>query len=180
MLMELLATVVCGFAAAGVVLLANRLIGNRMPRWIVPAVGGIAMLSYQVWSEYTWYTRTAATLPEGVTVTETFEESAPWRPWTYAVPQVNRFAAVDVAGARRNPKVPGHVLADILVFSRYLPVYLVPNLVDCPGARRANLTDGAEFDEDGRMTDADWVEVGPGDPVVMAVCTREDRSGDTS
>lgn len=176
MLMELLATVVIGFAAAGALMLVNRLIGGILPRWSAPVVGGLAMLTYQIWSEYTWFDRTAASLPPGITVTRSHEDSAWWRPWTFLAPQIVRFSAVDVAGARRNSNRPGEVMADVLLFARHSPIVLVPNLIDCPGHRVASLMDGAEFGADGGVVDPSWSGVPADDPLIAAVCRPEDSA----
>ena len=45
MVFELIATIVAGFAGAGVALLLNKIFGGRLPRWIMPVAAGAAMLA---------------------------------------------------------------------------------------------------------------------------------------
>ncbi len=168
MLFELIATVTAGFAAAGLVLLIRRFV--TLPRWAMPAGAGLAMLAFAIWSEYSWFDRTTGGLPDGIEVARTVESSAPWRPWTYAAPFVDRFIAVDLASVRTNDAVPDQRMVDLLVFRRWTPVGRVRAVFDCGGGRRADLVEGVNFTEDGRIEGANWVEMGPEDPVFAQAC----------
>lgn len=170
MFLELIGTVFAGFAAAGIVMLANKLTGGRLPRWGAPVGAGAAMIAMTIASEYGWYGRTTATLPEGVEVFETVENRRFYRPWTYLAPYVDRFAAVDRGSLQRNPELPGQMMADLYFFGRWAPVNKMPVLVDCDGMRRASLADGAQFDAQGAVSDANWIAVGPEDSILMALC----------
>lgn len=169
MFLELIATVIAGIGAAGVVMLLIRA-GVGLPRWSVPVVAGLAMIAATITSEYGWYDRTRANLPDGLTVVDTVESRALYRPWTYLFPYVNRFAALDVATLKRNPARPGERIGDLYFFGRWQAVQKLPILLDCTGQRRASLADGAEFDADGTVTDARWIETGADDPVLAAGC----------
>ena len=46
MLWTILAIVVAGMGAAGIAMLLRKLTGNRLPKWIIPACGGLGMLAY--------------------------------------------------------------------------------------------------------------------------------------
>lgn len=170
MWIELVAAVALGAAAAGVVMLLNRLVGGRLPRWATPAATGLAMIGYAVQSEYAWYPRTVAGLPEGVEVLTAVESDALWKPWTYAAPQVLRFAAVDAAGARTNPAAPGMVLAEVYVFERFAPTARAPVLVDCAERRQADVADGVPFDADGVPRPERWSPLPEGAPLLAALC----------
>ncbi len=172
MLIELIATLALGSAVAGISLLLSRFSGRRLPRSFAPVAAGIAMIGFQAWSEYAWFDRTRANLPAGIEVTASYQESAAWRPWTYLFPQVTRFAAVDVAAARRHDKQPGQVMADVLLFARFAPTSSIPQLVDCAGHRRAVLVDGAQFDADGKVVDAGWQAMSENDPLLGALCEK--------
>jgi fermentation-respiration switch protein FrsA (DUF1100 family) len=163
MILELIAVVVAGFAGAGVVMLARRLSAGRLPRWLVPMGAGLAMMAAAVSSEYNWYSRTRAALPEGLAVAETIESRAPWRPWSYAVPITDRFVAVDTARMRENDLTEGLYLADLYFFGRWRPITQVQVMVDCTRHRRADPTmgDGAE---------PVWRDLGPQDPVIATLC----------
>ena len=43
-------------------------------------------------------------------------------------------------------------------------------LIDCAQARSALLIDGAEFAEDGTVSNADWQAMGQDDPILKLVC----------
>lgn len=170
MFLELIATIVAGFACAGLAMLLNILTGRRLPRWIMPVAAGLGMIGTTISMEYTWYDRTADQLPEGVEVAMTVEEQSWLRPWTQVWPYTKRFAAVDTSTLRRNDNLPDQRLADIYFFGRWSPVNLAPMLFDCAGARSALLIDGAEFEADGTIKDADWQAMPTGDPILTSVC----------
>lgn len=113
MFLELIAVIFAGIAVAGVVMLVNNVTGARLPRWLAPVVAGLVMIGVTVTSEYSWYSRTLASLPEGLVVADTVESRSFYRPWTYVVPLSERFVAVDLATMRSHAKQPDHRLAEV-------------------------------------------------------------------
>lgn len=170
MLLEFIATIVAGFGAAGVALVLRRLAGGRMPSWLVPVAAGGAMLAYAIWSEYSWFGRAVAGLPEGVVVVGQSESSAPWRPWTYIVPMTDRFVALDTRSVQTNDAAPDQRIADTYFFARWMPTRRVSVVFDCAGNRRAPMVEGLAMDDAGRITNADWVDVPAEDPALRTVC----------
>lgn len=170
MFLELIGTIFAGFAFAGVVMVVNKLTGGRLPRWAAPVAAGLGMIGMTISSEYSWYDRTRETLPEGLTIIQEVESRAFYRPWTYAVPFVDRFAAIDTVSLRTNEKIPEQRLVDLYFFGRWAPVSKLPVAVNCVENSRANLADGAEFGDDGRLLNADWLKVSATDPIVEATC----------
>jgi hypothetical protein len=163
MFLELIATFIAGIAAAGVIMLINKITGNRLPRWIVPVVAGLAMLGMTISSEYSWYSRTKAGLPQGLAVAQTVENRAVYRPWTYVLPYTNRFVAVDQPATRTNTEDPALKLADLYFYGRWSTVQAVQVMVNCSTGQRADPmegTTGAQI----------WHDVGYEDPIVFTVC----------
>lgn len=165
MFLELIATFVAGIAGAGIMLLLNRLTGNRLPRWLVPVAAGAAMLTMTIASEYAWYGRTAQAMPDRLEVIETVESRAAYRPWTYVVPYINRFIALDRAGVQVNAEQPQMRLADLLFYGRWKPTKAVQIMVDCDNNKRADPGEGALETQDLR-----WRDVGADDPFVASIC----------
>ncbi len=170
MFLELIGTIFAGFAFAGIVLVLNKLTGGRLPRWATPVAAGLGMIGMTIASEYSWYDRTRETLPESVSIIQEVESRAIYRPWTYAVPFVDRFAAIDTDSVRKNEQVPDERLVELYFFGRWAPVSKVPVVVNCAENLRANLADGTEFGDDGRVLNADWIKAGTGDPIIEATC----------
>ncbi|RAH97804.1 hypothetical protein DLJ53_28630 [Acuticoccus sediminis] len=170
MLFELIAVVSAGFLGGGAALMLRRTV-RTLPRWLVPVAAGSAMLIVAVSLEYSWFGRTTDDLPSGVDVALTHEVRAPWRPWTYAVPYVDRFIAVDRGSIRTHDKVPDQRLADLIVFARWQAPTRVRAVFDCATGRRADLTAGVRLAEDGTLEGATWYESGRDNPVVKSVCT---------
>lgn len=169
MFFELLAVVFAGVAAGGVASLLRRA-ARAVPRWLIPVAAGGAMLAVSISLEYSWFGRTTAGLPEGVAVALTNESRAPWRPWTYLAPYVDRFAAVDQGSVLTHPQAPGTRIADILLFGRWVPPRRVRAAFDCEAGRRADLMEGASLGANGAIEGADWRETGLDDPVTRLAC----------
>ncbi len=172
MFLELIATFAAGFAAAGVVLLLNKLLRGRLPKWFMPVAAGAAMLAATISSEYSWYPRTKANLPEGLEIVQTVEGKTFYRPWTLLVPFIERFATLDTASVNTHATQPDMRLADIYYFGRWAPIEKLAVLADCASGRRAALIDAVSFNDDGTVTGAQWVKPGNEDPVLTQICMR--------
>ena len=170
MFFELIATIVAGFAGAGIALLLNKVVGGRLPRWITPVAAGTAMLATTIANEYVWYERTVAALPSGLEVAITVENKAFYRPWTYLFPFVSRFLAVDTATMRTNEALPGQRMVGVYAFGRWAAPQSRLVMVDCPGGRRADIARGAGFAGDGSIDALAWRDTGLDDPVVRTAC----------
>lgn len=170
MFFELIATIVAGFACAGLAMLLNVLTGKRLPKWILPVAAGAGMIGMTISNEYTWFERTAQTLPEGIEIAMKVDEQSWLRPWTKIWPYTKRFAAVDTATRRTNENFPDQRLADLYFFGRWSPINQAPMLFDCAMHRSALLIDGAEFADDGSIANADWQPVPEDDPILTLVC----------
>ncbi|WP_291727153.1 hypothetical protein [Leisingera sp. F5] len=169
MFLELIAVIFAGIAAAGVVMLLGKFLGGRLPRWLAPVAAGLAMIAATITSEYGWYPRTAAALPDGLVVAETVENQSFYRPWTYAVPYVDRFAALDTATMKTHADHPQIYLGELYFFGRWAPVSKLPVWLDCGGGRRALAAGDAEF-SGGLPENLDWVGGGSSDPVLTTAC----------
>lgn len=163
MFLELIAVLFAGFAGAGLMLLAARVSGGRLPKWVVPLGAGAAMIGTTISSEYSWYARTASALPPELTVAQSVPARAWWRPWTFAVPMTERFVAVNTDTLLDNADQPGLYLAQVYFFGRWKPVTQLQVMVDCPGARRADPTLGDD-------SPPVWRDTGAEDPIVKTVC----------
>lgn len=171
MLFELIAAVVAGVALAGLAMLLRWLSRGLLPKWIVPAMAGVGMLSYAIWSEYSWFDRMNIALP-GIAVSWKNEQTAFWRPWSYFEPVTTRFTAVDLNGAKRHPAQPGLVMVDILLAARWQPVKPVKVVYDCQNARRADLIDSSmNIADDGSLVGAEWIKVEPDDAALKIACS---------
>lgn len=171
MLFELIAAVVTGVALAGVAMLLRWISRGLLPKWIVPVMAGLGMLSYSIWSEYSWFDRMNIALP-GLAVSWKNEQTAFWRPWSYIEPVTTRFTAVDLKSAKRNPNQPGLVMIDILLLARWQPVTPVRVVFDCQNARRADLVDGnVSIADDGSLVGAEWIKLEPDDAALKIACS---------
>lgn len=170
MFFELIGTIVAGATAALLVWAINRTLKDRLPKWLIPAAAGAAMLAATISSEYSWYARTVATMPEGIVVAQTIEETALYRPWTYTAPFISRYVAVDQVSTRTHPDQPDQRLVDLVFYGRWTRTAKVPMLFDCAENRRADVVDGISFGEDGAVANAQWFPLAPTDPLLRTAC----------
>lgn len=170
MFFELIGVIIAGAATALLVWALNRLLKGRFPSWIVPVSAGAAMLIATISSEYGWYDRTTATMPEGMVVAQAIEESSFYRPWTYVAPFVTRYVAVDQGTVRTNSAFPEQRIVDLVFYGRWARTSKIPMLFDCAEGRRADIADGMEFGESGEITNAEWRNVEESDPILKAAC----------
>ncbi|MBM2321412.1 MULTISPECIES: hypothetical protein [Marivita] len=165
MFLELIAVIVAGIAGAGVMMLIARTLGDRVPNWLIPVAAGAAMLGTTISSEYSWYSRTAEALPEGVEVVQTAESTAFYRPWTYLAPYTNRFIALDTGNVRANTEDAALFMADVYFFRRWSTVQAVELMVNCSTGQRAD----PAFGDGG---DPVWRDAVADDPIISGVCDR--------
>lgn len=170
MLIDFIAIIAVGFAAAGLILVANHLAGRRLARWALPAGVGLAMIVFSVWREYSWFPTVTAQLSDSIVVASAPADRVFWRPWTYAVPLVTRFVAIDRGAARQSTSTPGLFVASAVVIQRWTPTQRVPMAFDCTAHRRADLFEGAALGPDGTLTGAEWRQVAADDPLIVAAC----------
>lgn len=163
MVFELMAAIVAGFGAAGLALLARRLI-PALPKWLVPVAAGVGMIGFAISSEYGWGPRTERGLPAGMDVVSRTTDSSWFRPWTYVVPIVTQFTVVDRDSAQTREDAPGMVAVDVYRFARYVPPSRLRILFDCEGRRRAVVS------EAGDVVPNTWVAAPAEDPLVGAMC----------
>lgn len=170
MFLELIAVIFAGIAVAGVVMLINRATGGRLPRWAAPVAAGLAMIGVTVASEYGWYGRTVANLPEGLVVAEAVEKRSLYRPWTYVVAYHDRFVAVDTATLRSHPAAPEQFLAEVFFFGRWAPISQLSTVMDCQSWRRGVVEAKTEFSETGEISGVEWVSPPEDDSLLTTVC----------
>lgn len=171
MLFELIAVILVGVALAGVAMALRAISRQRLPKWIVPALAGLGMLSYAIWSEYTWYSRVTAQLPPEIVVAWHNGETNFWRPWSYVKPVITRFSAVDRRSQQRNENFPDQVMTDVLLVARWQQSARIKVIFDCVGHRRADLVGrDVKVAENGEVIGANWVALSADDPVLIAAC----------
>jgi hypothetical protein len=170
MLIDMIATVSAGVGVAGLYLLLRKLMGGHLPKWVLPATIGAGMLGYAVWSEYSWYPRVTAALPDAVEIILVPEDTSPFRPWTYIFPLSTRFMALDGTTLQTSAENPAFRQAELMFVTRWMPTQRVPIAFDCAGGRHADLIDGATLAPDGTLAGSEWVTAAPGDIMQSAAC----------
>jgi hypothetical protein len=170
MALELIAAIVCAFALAGIALLARKLSGNRLPKWLVSVAAGVGLIGFTIWSEYDWFSRVSGELPEGVEVVWHAEQAMPLRPWTYLAPITTKFVAMDRRAMAQHPNNADLRMARLYNFARWQPVVDGLMIFDCAGGRQVMVQDGVEITPDGQLNGAEWATPAADDAFQNAAC----------
>lgn len=123
-----------------------------------------------MWSEYDWFSRVSAELPNGVAVVAAPKVAMPLRPWTYLAPLTTRFTAIDHRVTAAHPDNPDLRIAREIAYLRWGGTNERMVIVDCTGNRQALLAPGIVPDANGELTGADWIAVGTDDGFQQAAC----------
>lgn len=141
-----------------------------MPKHLYPIVAAASVIAYGIYSEYTWADRTIAQLPETINVVHELSGTSMFSPWSFVIPRTDRLSLIDKASIRRNDTLPDHVMAELLLMQRFAPVVRVPQLIDCLGKRRTDVTNNASFGEDSLPTNAHWENLEREHPLLRVLC----------
>lgn len=178
MIWELIATIFAGVGGAGIALLIRKLSRQLAPKWLVPVFAGMAMLGFQIQGEYDWYDHQTSLLPNGVVVVKAVEEKAPWRPWSYVIPQTMRFIAADVANSATNKIDPSLVLVDLYFFERRSLAKRVPQIIDCINKARTDFTQSFSASSNAANSNlpvdssTTWYPLENDDPLITVLCNK--------
>lgn len=156
---ELLGVIAVGVGMAALLYAGmhlSRKLGLVLPRWILPAGIGLAMIGYAVWNDYAWLGRTTDRLPEGAQILMVGTDRQPWAPWTYLRPVPVRLAAMD--GRAATTTDDGTRRAQIMLVERRRPTLVLSQDFDCKGRRV-------------RAPRSGWQPVAEGDPAFAAICS---------
>lgn len=165
MFWDITAMVFAGFLFAGLAM-PVRIFYKKTPKWFIPTMAGLGMLSFQILSEYTWYPTTKSNLPDGSQVVATVPKTSWFRPWSYIKPNVFQFVVID---SKNTTPVSEHITqAQLYFFERRLPTQNLPVLFDCQNKLQA-YTDSANASELD-VTKLDWQKLDYTDKAVGLVC----------
>lgn len=141
-----------------------------IPGWATPVVAGAGLIFTAISMEYTWFDRVSQALPPEFLVTNAETTASPLRPWTFVVPVVNRFTAVDGSKLARHPARSELIVAPVFGFARWQNPQNALMVFDCAAGRRVPVTEGMEIDAGGTLTGAEWLVLETADGLQQAVC----------
>lgn len=169
MIWDLIATIVAGFGGAGIALLIRKLV-KQSPRWLIPVFAAAGMFSFQIYSEYQWFSHQKSLLPAGVNVVKSVSERSAWRPWSYLKPQVVRFVAIDTSNITYNEFNSELRLVTLYLFERRSPALAVRQVIHCQLRSRADYTDQLELPAADAPLDQNWVLIAEDETALLDVC----------
>lgn len=171
MLFNLLGSVAVAAVTGLLMFLVRRHFWRTMPRWVLPAAAGLAMIVFSIWNSYAWYGRITDHLSEGVVVAATYPTRSPIEPWTYAFPRVQHFVAVNMAGRTQVAGHPEIVFAEVIEFQQFKPVRRSLQIFDCRTGRMGNPpAEEPQVDAAGTIIGVDWSPSAAGAPIIATAC----------
>ncbi len=141
-----------------------------LPRWLGPVAAGGGLIFTTIWLEYSWFDRVSGQLPEGFIIANAESDASPLRPWTYVVPLVTRFVALDATKAARHPDRADLIVVPVFGFARWQNPQNSLMVFDCAANRRVPVTEGMAFTPAGELTGAEWIELTEADVLQEAAC----------
>ena len=157
-------------AALGLIAWAARRWFAGMPKWSVPVAAGVGLIGATIWLEYDWFNRVSAELPPGFVVVNAEAAGSPLRPWTYVVPLVTRFDALDMPKRAQHPNRAEMVMLPVYGFARWKVPQNMLMIFDCAGKRRVPLTETVTIHNAGTLTGGEWVVLDANDEMQEAAC----------
>ncbi|MCU0828854.1 MAG: hypothetical protein MUE52_16000 [Tabrizicola sp.] len=141
-----------------------------IPGWATPALAGLGLIVTAIYMEYSWFNRVTRALPSAFVVTNEETSASPLRPWTYAMPLVSRFTALDASKLARHPERPELIVAPVFGFARWQNPQNALMVFDCAGNRRVPVTAGMAIDATGQLSGAEWQVLETTDGLQTAAC----------
>ena len=170
MALELIAAIVAAIALGGIAYAARKLSGERLPKWVVTVAAAAGLIGFTLWSEYNWFDRVRAELPEGYEVVWQGVESMPLRPWTFVAPITTNFVAMNKRTIAQHPTAQNLRMARLFNFARWKPVRDTVMVFDCAAGLQVLVTEGVEIDENGTLRGGEWVSAAADDGYQNAAC----------
>jgi hypothetical protein len=154
MAFELVIIVCIGLAAAGILMAVTRPFGLKLGKTVAPAVAAIAMLTYQIWSHYTWADRIAAGLRDGAVVLDKGVKAAWFDPWSYFIPMYGTLLVLDTQSTLTHPQHPNLRVVTTQLFELGQTTLDLQQFLDCDTGRRAL---AASAGPDGLPPEGAWI-----------------------
>lgn len=157
-LLDLIEPVAVGLGVAALVFALSHLLrklGVSVPRWLLPASVGAAMIGYAIWADYAWYNRVQAALPADSQVVSYRSETRWWAPWTLLAPVPLSLAVINPSEIVQ--KENGILETYIYLYDRRTAGLGVPQEFDCATGRY-------------RAARQIWIDAGPNDRAFRIVC----------
>ncbi|SCA56916.1 hypothetical protein MTBPR1_30286 [Candidatus Terasakiella magnetica] len=102
-----------------------------LPKFVLPMLAGISLLSFNAYMRYTWGDRTAEAFPPEVVVLKEYRHSNLFEPWTFLWPRVSHLIAADTTQTRTNPAYPDIIMGSTVMMQEHQDTTQMSVLVNC-------------------------------------------------
>ena len=170
MLLELVSAIVVGISVGGVVHALRRWLLPMLPRWLVPAISGAAMMTIVIINDYQWFDVHSKRLSKDALVVHKSRYSSVLKPWTIVAPPVGRFVVMGKARAAENADNPDLVLTTLYLYERYRPLVQLHQVIHCGAKARADFEKASYIPKPGESLGTHWVSLSENDPILKQAC----------
>jgi hypothetical protein len=118
-------------AVCGPVWAIARYLRVDLPKFVLPMLAGISLLTFNAYMRYTWGDRVAAAFPPEVVVLHEYRFSSLFEPWTFLYPRVSHFIAADTTQTRTNADHPEIVMGATVMMQEHQETLNMTVLVNC-------------------------------------------------
>ncbi|NVJ93623.1 MAG: hypothetical protein HWE34_18300 [Methylocystaceae bacterium] len=105
-----------------------------LPKYVMPLLAGLTLLSYNVYMgymRYTWADRLIDAFPKEVVLLKEYRTSSMIEPWTYLVAPVTHFIAADTSKTRVNKEFPDIIMGSTVMVQEHQDTMQMTVLVNC-------------------------------------------------
>lgn len=130
-MMTVIIAVCLVFAVCAPIWAIARYLKVNLPKFFLPMLAGITLLSYNGYMRYTWGDRTAEAFPPEVVVLKEYRSSTIFEPWTYMVPRVSHLIAADTTKTLTNPAYPDIIMGSVVMMQEHQDTIELRVMVNC-------------------------------------------------
>ncbi|NVK18942.1 MAG: hypothetical protein HWE30_09620 [Methylocystaceae bacterium] len=88
------------FVVCGPIWAIARYLRVQLPKFLLPMIAGITLFSFNIYMSYSWFDRMVASYDDDIIVQQEYRTSSIFAPWTFLVPRVSHFVAIN---AKKEP-----------------------------------------------------------------------------
>lgn len=150
----------------GLMFLARKLSRNRLPKWLISASAGAAMIGYLAYYDYSWFEFKSGQLPDEARIVATYQTKSFFRPWSYVSPSTNAFTVFD--GRSQRVEQDGQMLVGYFLYTFHKdPLERLEThsyLINCDRMERATI-DKTQSEKAPKIH-----KINPSDPIYQELC----------
>ncbi len=110
MFFKFVTIIILCIGVTGIVIGLNKILKDRLPKWMLPASIAVAIIGYQIFDDYNWHSRKVKGLTQAegeFVIVGEYKSRGILRPWSYIKAPTTRIDAVNIANNKPVPELSG-------------------------------------------------------------------------